>query len=193
MKVVSPLHNIHKEGLYGNFENKNENDLIKIKEIKNASIYQIVKYNKSNINISEIKFDNLEFPKNLKVTSNNETRILWIGPNNWLAISTKKNLNNSFENFDEKDFAITDLSHSRSIIELVGKSTYEVIKKGCPINLTNIKLNSCSNSVFNGITITLDFLNDDPKKIRIMTLRSFGESLYNSLTDSCLEYGYKAI
>ena len=39
----------------------------------------------------------------------------------------------------------------------------------------------------------IDKLNDDPYKVRILTLRSFGESLYHSISDSCLEYGYKSI
>jgi sarcosine oxidase gamma subunit len=35
-------------------------------------------------------------------------------------------------------------------------------------------------------------LNDNPNKIRIFSLRSFGESLYHSITDACLEFGYTA-
>ena len=43
------------------------------------------------------------------------------------------------------------------------------------------------------MSVTIDMLNDNPNKIRIFTLRSFGESLYHSITDSCLEFGYKSI
>ena len=43
------------------------------------------------------------------------------------------------------------------------------------------------------MAITIDMINDDPDKIRIFTLRSFGESLYQSITDACLEFGYKNI
>jgi len=43
------------------------------------------------------------------------------------------------------------------------------------------------------MSVTIDMLNDNPQKIRIFTLRSFGESLYHSITDSCLEFGYKGI
>ena len=49
------------------------------------------------------------------------------------------------------------------------------------------------NSVFNGITITIDMVEDNPNKIRLFALRSFGESLYHSITDACLEFGYKTI
>ena len=49
------------------------------------------------------------------------------------------------------------------------------------------------NSVFNGITITIDMLEESPKKIRIFTLRSFGESLFQSISDASLEYGFEII
>ena len=36
----------------------------------------------------------------------------------------------------------------------------------------------------------IDFIKDETKTVRFFALRSFGESLYESLTDACLEYGY---
>ena len=53
--------------------------------------------------------------------------------------------------------------------------------------------NNCVNSVFNGITITIDMIDDNPDTIRLFALRSFGESLYHSITDACLEFGYKSL
>ena len=47
MKSQSPLNKIYKKGFYGDFENKNEENLIKIKEVSNLSIFQIVKYKNS--------------------------------------------------------------------------------------------------------------------------------------------------
>ncbi len=69
----------------------------------------------------------------------------------------------------------------------------EVLKKGCPYNFNEMKKNMCVNSVFNGITITIDMIEENPEKIRLLALRSFGESLAESVTDACLEYGYKSI
>ena len=51
----------------------------------------------------------------------------------------------------------------------------------------------CVNSVFNGITISIDMIEENPNKIRLCALRSFGESLHHSITDACLEFGYKAL
>ena len=195
MTSISSLQYIHKKGLYGDYDDKDEKNLIKISEVKNLLIVQIVQYKQSKISLQDIKIDGLNLSDEaLKVAFNNETRILWIGPNNWLLTSRNKKLFSSvIQAFKESDFAITDLSHSRTIIELEGENSKEVLKKGCPFNFNELNKNNCINSVFNGITITIDSIEDSPNKIRLFTLRSFGESLYHSITDACLEFGYKNI
>ena len=192
MNNISSLNNVHLKGLYGDYENKDENNLIKIKEIKNINLFQVVKYKSSKENISNFKIDGLSFPESLKTSSNASTRIIWMGPDNWYVFSTK-DITNDLKNFNESHFAITDLSHSRSIIELEGEMIYEVLKKGSPLDVGKLKAGDCANTVFNGITITLDFLSNDPNILRIFGLRSFGESLHHSITDACLEFGYKSI
>ena len=191
MKNVSALENIHKHGLFGNHDSKDE--LINIREIKDVLIYQIVKYKKSSISVDKIKIDNLNLPETLLVSSNKNTRILWMGPDNWLVVSKNKEIEKSIlENLSHDDFALTDLSHSRTILELEGSLVDEVLKKGCPLNLDGLDEGKCSNSAFHAITITIDFISSNPRKVRIFALRSFGESLYHSITDACLEFGYKA-
>ena len=192
MTSKSALENVHQKGLFGDHENKNEQSLIKISEIKNLLIVQVVQYKNSKISSKDKNIDGLSFSNEaLKVNYNNETRILWCGPNNWLLISTRKDLLQVInQTMQESDFAITNLSHSRAIIELEGKNSKEVLKKGCPFNFNALLKNNCVNSIFNGITVSIDMINDKPDKIRILALRSFGESLYNSLTDACLEFGY---
>jgi len=93
MTSISALENIFKKGLFGDYEDKNENQLIKIQERKNLLIVQIVQYKNSSALIKEIDIDGLNLTNEvLKVSSNSETRILWCGPKNWLLVSTKKNL-----------------------------------------------------------------------------------------------------
>ena len=192
MTSVSALNYIHKTGLFGNHENKNKENLIKISEIKNLLIVQIAQYKNSKVLFENIHIDTLKLKNEpLSVVNNNNTRIIWNGPKNWLLISTKKNLlKNITEVFKETDFAVTDLSHSRAIIELEGKDLKEVLKKGCPFNFNILEKNNSINSTFNGIAFTVDMLDNNPEKIRLFTLRSFGESLYHSITDASLEFGY---
>ena len=195
MTSVSALNYVHKPGLFGNHENKNEENLLKVSEIKNLLIVQIVQYKNSKISFENINIDSLKLKNEpLSVVTNNETRILWNGPKNWFLISTKKDLlKNILEVFKETDFAVTDLSHSRAIIELEGEKVKEVLKKGCPFNFNILEKNNSINSTYNGIAFTVDMIDNGPDKIRLFTLRSFGESLYHSITDSSLEFGYKSI
>ena len=195
MTSVSALNHIHRTGLFGNYENKNEENLLEVSEIKNLLIVQIVQYKNSTVSFETIDIDGLRLKdKSLDISNNNDTRILWNGPKNWLLVSTKNDLlKNISQNFKETDFAVTNLSHSRAIIQIEGQDSKEVLKKGCPFDFNNLEKNNSINSIYNGIAITIDMLEDNPTKVRLFALRSFGESLYHSITDASLEFGYKSI
>ena len=194
MMNISALNFIHKIGKFGDHNGKNDETLLKVSELNKLLIFQIAKFKNSDFDISKVKVDGLNLPSSLKSSSNSNTRLLWLGPDNWLVFSSNLNLiEKEKKQFSELDFAITDISHSRAIIELEGNLVNEVLKKGCPLDINSFKEGDCANSVYNGITVTIDFVSDNPKKVRISGLRSFGESLHHSITDSCLEFGYKSI
>ena len=192
MTGVSPLQNFHKKGLFGDHHKKNEKDLIVISEIKEISIFQIVKYKKSKLNLLQTYIDDLKFSeRNSKVENNENTRILWNGPRNWIVVSKKNNIIDDINKVcSSEDFAITDISHSTAIIQLKGFQAKEVLKKGCPINFNEIKKNYCLATIFQGINILIDVVDDKPDTFNIFALRSFGESFYHDITDASLEFGY---
>ena len=195
MTAITPLEFIHKKGIFGDHHKKNEIDLLRFSEVKNFSIIQLVQYKKSKVNINDIKIENLEIStENSNVKSNNETRILWNAPRTWLILSSKENIIETIKkNCKEEDFAITDISHSRAIIQIQGIQAKEVLKKGSPINFNEFSVNKCVGTTFNGITVIIDSISDNPDTFNFLVLRSFGESFYHHVTDAALEFGYVGI
>ena len=193
MSLISALANVHHQGQFGDFEDKKGDDLLKISEIKNLLIVQIVQFKNSNISIEGIDIDGLKLKDSpLNVAFNENTRILWNGPKNWMLVSSKKDLIKSISLMcKETDFAVTDLSHSRAVIDIEGNYVIEVLKKGSPFNFGILKKDNSTNSLYNNIAFTVDLINDKPFKVRLFALRSFGESLYHSITDASLEFGYQ--
>ena len=195
MTAVTPLEFIHRKGIFGDHYKKNEKDLLQISEVKNLAIIQIVQYKRSKIQLSTIQIEGLGFPmENSKVESNKETRILWSAPRTWFVISKKENIiNNIKEKCTDENFAITDISHSRAVIQIKGLQAREILKKGCPLNINEFKTNNCAGTVFHGISIVVDLIDNNPDAFNLLTLRSFGESFYHHITDAALEFGYVGV
>ena len=195
MTAITPLESIHKKGIFGDHHKKNEKDLLQISEVKNLAIIQIVQYKRSKIQLGAIQIEGLGFPiENSKVESNKETRILWSAPRTWFIISKKENIiNNIKEKCTDENFAITDISHSRAVIQIKGLQAREILKKGCPLNINEFKTNNCAGTVFHGISIVVDLIDNNPDTFNLLTLRSFGESFYHHITDAALESGYVGV
>ena len=192
MTAISPLESVHKKGLFGNHHKKNESDILNITEIKDLTIIQIVQYKNSKIKADIIEIDNLKLPLEApRVASNLNTRILWSAPRTWLVVSKKSNIIiNIKDKCNTENFSITDLSHSRAILQIKGKEAKEVLKKGCPINFNEFKKNNSTGTIYNGITVIVDYVENEPDMLNLFTLRSFGESFYHHITDAALEFGY---
>tara|TARA_B100001063_G_scaffold183103_1_gene172419 strand:+ start:393 stop:980 length:588 start_codon:yes stop_codon:yes gene_type:complete len=193
MSRVSPLATKAVLGSFGNFEGKSIDKIIKISEITNANIYQIVQYKTSKLDTSLLKIDNQILSASPgTVSANIKTRIQWNGPKVWTIMSSNINIFDQINaSCSEADFAITDLSHSRAIIQIEGENTIAIIKKGCPLNLNEFAINNCANSVYHGMAFSIDMINDNPSKFNLMVYRSFADSFYHAITDASLEYGYK--
>jgi len=79
------------------------------------------------------------------------------------------------------------------VIQIKGSQSKEILKKGCPINFNDLKKNNCVGTVFQGINILIDMIDDNPETFNLFSLRSFGESFYHDITDAALEDGYLGV
>ena len=194
MTAVTPLEFIHKKGIFGNHHKKKEGDLLRISEVKSLTIVQVVQYKKSKVKFENINIDGIRFSEASTVNSNEKTRILWNAPRTWLVVSKEESISQMIkDSCDAKDFSITDISHSRAVIQIKGSGATEILKKGCPINFNEFKKNNCAGTTFQGINILVDMINDKPEIFNIFSLRSFGESFYHDITDAALEDGYAGV
>jgi sarcosine oxidase subunit gamma len=114
MNSISALNITHNKGLFGDHEGKNDDELLKVSELKDFLIIQRVKYKSSLTAIEDIKIDDLDLKNEaLNISCNSNTRILWNGPNNWLLISSKKEIlkeiNEKLNNLDLIGFAVATL------------------------------------------------------------------------------------
>ena len=64
MTAITPLEFVHKKGIFGDHQKKNESDLLKISEVKNLVIVQIVQYKKSKITF------------NITIVTNDKTKVV---------------------------------------------------------------------------------------------------------------------
>ena len=80
MSSISALKATHTKGLFGDHEGKNDDELLKVSELTDFLIIQIVKYKSSLAAIENIKIDNLSLKNDtLNINCNTNTRILWNG------------------------------------------------------------------------------------------------------------------
>ena len=79
MTSIKALNNLHSKGLFGDYEDKNEKDLLKISENKDLLIIQIVQYKNSSTSLDSLKIDDLNLKNEaLNISNNNKILIIRI-------------------------------------------------------------------------------------------------------------------
>ena len=140
------------------------------------------------------KYLSYSLPKSAgEVTGNNETRVLWLGPNEYLLLSEDEKKDNVINGLREilSDLfcAITDVSDYYLTMRLSGPKSIEVLTKACPLNFDQYltKGNSCAQSYISKATVLIDRLSDD-LVFDISVRWSFADYLWDWLADSSNEF-----
>ena len=124
-----------------------------------------------------------------------DLRVIWLGPDEWLVVAregviVKDRLENSIKNLHHT--AITDVSESRTVIQVSGCQAYDVVSKGCAIDLHPRAFGPgrCAQTMFAKAHVILHQTNVAPV-FDIYVHRSFAEYLWFWLEDASAEYGLK--
>ena len=128
-----------------------------------------------------------------EVSGNDEGRVLWLGPNEYLILCSDENKSNIINNLKEKlkesFYALTDVSDYYLTMRLSGPKSIAVLSKACPLNFEKklLKKNSCAQSYISKATVLIDRLSDEPV-FDISVRWSFAEYLWDWLVDSSNEF-----
>ena len=139
------------------------------------------------------RFD-LEPPAQANRAVRNEVvSVLWTGPSRWLMVSStdqpeslKTELRLALDGTSGK---VTDLSHARAIIRVRGPAARMALAKGCPVDMDMHKPGSCVSTLLGSLSVLIHAL--DETCLDVYVARSFGLSLWEWLTDSASEFGYR--
>ena len=131
--------------------------------------------------------------------ANNDLKIIWLGPNEWLI---QFNIENQFHNIFSKlqstlnpqDTAVTDVTENRTIINVKGNNLYKLLAKFMVINLHEVlkKESSVAQTIFTKVPILIVRNHKDKEEpnIDIHVNRSHTSYLYNLLVDGTRNFNF---
>ena len=121
-------------------------------------------------------------------------RLLWLGPDEWLAVVPDGHETKAAADLDEampeEHFAVADVSGSRTIISLSGPRARDVLMKGCSLDLHPrvFSAGQCAQSSLARCHMLLHQVADTPA-YDLYVHRSFADYLWRWLEDAAKEYG----
>lgn len=124
--------------------------------------------------------------------------LLWLGPDEWLAIVPEGTEAETVAAFDERmegeHFSVTDVSGSRAVITLSGDRAREVLMKGTSLDLhpNAFGPGRCAQSSMARCHMLLHQTTDEPS-YEVYVHRSFADYLWRWLADAAREYGLRVL
>jgi heterotetrameric sarcosine oxidase gamma subunit len=120
---------------------------------------------------------------------------LWVGPGRWFVVEPGRGkLAVGLESAAAGSFAVTDLSHSRTVLRLSGPRVLDVLAKGCAVDL-HPRAVSIGDSIVTGVARQAVVLHvvDAAPTVDVYVYRSFAQDLFEWLTGATAEYGYEVV
>lgn len=120
-------------------------------------------------------------------------RILWLGPDEWLAVCADGEVERLHRDLDEafggEHVLVSNVSHSRVLIVLEGEQARNVLQKGCSLDLDPVAFcaGRCAQAPFARSHMLLHQVSDSPR-YHLYIHRSVAAYVYAWLEDAAREF-----
>ena len=121
------------------------------------------------------------------------TQICWVGPHRWWIIETKQEHRaDAIARQLGDGAAVTAQGHGRSCIRLAGPSARTLLSQGCTLDFhpSRFAAGHCAQSSLGHVNALINCLDDEPI-FDLFVLRSYAVSVWEWITDSAGEFGYR--
>ncbi|WP_435248147.1 sarcosine oxidase subunit gamma [Vibrio sp. nBUS_14] len=123
---------------------------------------------------------------------NNELRIFWQSPNEWLIIgppNSAEKIEQSLRNCLQGHFAVTDISSSQTLVTIKGENAENVLRKSTSydVDIRNFPIGKVAGIAFSRSQVQLR--RTDKTSFELIIRRSFADYIWMWLMDASNEYG----
>ena len=131
----------------------------------------------------------LEVSSNPNTASGSATRVLWLGPDEWLVVQGMAAAP-IVENGTRDGVSVVDVSHGRAALRLRGANVRDALAKGCSLDLDARAFapGRCAQTSIGRISVILDHV--EPDVFDVYCSRSYAGSFWHWIVEACAEYRY---
>jgi sarcosine oxidase subunit gamma len=129
-------------------------------------------------------------------TCSNESRLYWLGPNEWLAIvagGTEAEVEARLRHTLSGHFSVVDVSGGQTLVNLSGEAIAMVLKKSSVYDFHSSQFarGRCVQTTFAKASAMVSRKADD--SFDLVIRRSFSDYLFRWIVDAASEYGFEVI
>jgi len=118
---------------------------------------------------------------------NDNVKVIWLGPNEWLITSNQKLYKNLKKEIGDIHASVTDVSENRTVIRISGEQIFKLLSKFLVLDLEKNLPNesACAQTLFVKVPVLLARNNNEKQipEIDIYTNRSHANYIYNLIVD----------